>query len=298
MNKFKLYVALATTLWGFTYIVSSTMLPANPWFVGAVRAGLGAIPLLLLAREVPPRAFWPKLIVLGTLNTGLFFGLLFIAAFRLPGGIAGIFQALGPLFSILLVWPLLSHRPTIMKILSLLVGIVGVVLVVLKGGTALDMMGVLAALGSAFSVALGGALVQKWGQPMSLSGFTAWQLIVAATELSVITLVLGDIPAGITAVNGLGLLIVALALTSLPFYLWFKGIQAEGAANVAPFFLLSPIVAFMLDAIVKGIVPTSMQLAGVALVIGGLILNIYAARKTTAKAHVQQVELPEQAVID
>jgi probable blue pigment (indigoidine) exporter len=298
MNKFKLYVALATTLWGFTYIVSSTMLPANPWFIGAVRAGLGAIPLLLLAREMPPKAFWPKLIVLGTLNTGLFFGLLFIAAFRLPGGIAGIFQALGPLFSILLVWPLLSHRPTSMKIISLVVGAVGVVLVVLKGGATLDMIGVVAAFGSAFSVALGGVLVQKWGQPMSLSGFTAWQLIIAAIELTVITLVLGDIPAGITAVNGLGLLIVALALTSLPFYLWFKGIQAEGAANVAPFFLLSPIVAFVLDAVVKGIVPTTMQLAGVALVVGGLALNIYAARKTTAKARVQQVELPEHAVID
>lgn len=298
MNKFKLAAALATTLWGFTYIISSTMLPANPWFIGAVRAGLGAIPLLLLAREIPPRAYWPKLIMLGTLNTGLFFGLLFIAAFRLPGGVAGIFQALGPLFSILLVWPLLNHRPTSMKIVSLLAGVVGVVLVVLKGGAALDMIGILAALGSAFSVALGGVLIQKWGQPMSLTGFTAWQLIIAAIELGAMTLVLGDIPIGITAVNGLGIVIVALALTSLPFYLWFKGIQAEGAANVAPFFLLTPIVAFVLDAIVKGIVPTSMQLVGVVLVIAGLILNIYAARKTTIRARVQQVELPEQAVID
>lgn len=59
-------------------------------------------------------------------------------------------------------------------------------------------------------------------------GFTAWQLIIAAIELGVITLILGDIPATITAVNWLGLAIVALALTSLPFYLWFKGIHAEG----------------------------------------------------------------------
>ena len=298
MNKFKLAAALATTLWGFTYIISSTMLPINPWFIGAVRAGLGAIPLLLLAREIPPRAYWPKLIMLGTLNTGLFFGLLFIAAFRLPGGVAGIFQALGPLFSILLVCPLLNHRPTSMKIVSLLAGVVGVVLVVLKGGAALDTIGILAALGSAFSVALGGVLIQKWGQPMSLTGFTAWQLIIAAIELSAMTVALGDIPMGITAVNGLGIVIVALALTSLPFYLWFKGIQAEGAANVAPFFLLTPIVAFVLDAIVEGIVPTAMQLAGVVLVIAGLILNIYAARKTTTRARVQQVELSEQAVID
>jgi len=168
----------------------------------------------------------------------------------------------------------------------------------LKGGVALDTIGVLAALGSAISLALGGVLIQKWGQPMSLTGFTAWQLLIASGELGVVALLLGDVPSGLTAINNLGLLLVALVLTSLPFYLWFKGIQVEGAANVAPFFLLTPTVAFVLDALVKGIVPTAMQLLGVALVITGLILNIYAARKTTARARVQQVEMPEQAVID
>jgi len=65
-----------------------------------------------------PGSFWPKLIALGTLNTGLLFALVFIAVLRLPGGVAGTFRAFGPLFSIVLVWPLLGHRPTAMKIAS------------------------------------------------------------------------------------------------------------------------------------------------------------------------------------
>ncbi|MDB5601749.1 MAG: pecM [Xanthobacteraceae bacterium] len=298
MNSHKLEAASACILWGFSYIVATTMLPHNPWFIGAVRAAGGALPLLLIARELPPVRFWPKLIVLGTLNTGLFFGLVFIAALRLPGGVAAVFQALGPLFSIMLVWPLLWHRPTGMKILSLAVGIVGVAFVVLKGGTALDMTGVLAALGSAFSVALGGVLVQRWGQPMSLTGFTAWQLVVAGIELALATAFFGDMPGTITSINVLGLAIMALALTSLPFFLWFKGIHGEGAASVAPFFLLIPIVAFALDAIVKGVVPSPLQALGVVLVIAGLILNIVAAGGTTRRAKVQEVELPEHAVVD
>lgn len=234
MNKFKLAAALATSLWGFTYIITASLLPYHPWFIGAFRAGLGALPLLLLARELPPIRFLPKLIVLGTLNAGLFFGLLFIAALRLPGGVAGIFQAVSPLFAVLLVWPLLSSKPTMLKIVSLLVGVAGVVLVILKAGAALDIIGVLATLGCAISMTLGGVLTQKWGRPMSMTGFTAWQLVVAAVELGAVALILGDVPGSLTAVNGMGLVILALALTSLPFFLWFKAIQSEGAANVTP----------------------------------------------------------------
>ena len=298
MNPHKLAAATACALWGFTYVISSTMLPHNPWFIGAVRAIGGALPLLLIARELPPARFWPKLIALGTLNTGLFFGLLFIAALNLPGGVAGIFQAFGPLFAVVLVWPLLGHRPTGLKIVSLAIGVVGVAFVVLKGNAALNTVGVLAALGGAFCVALGGVLVQKWGQPMSLTGFTAWQLLVAGVELALATALFGDAPEAISAVNVLGLALVALGLTSLPFLLWFKAIHGEGAASVAPFFLLIPLVAFALDAIVKGVVPTPLQGLGVVVVIAGLVLNIIAARKTTKRARVQEVDLPQHAVVD
>ncbi len=281
MNSNKLAAAAAASLWGFTYVVSATMLTSDPWFTGAVRALVGALPLLLLARELPPAPFWPRLIVLGTLNTGLFFGLLFIAAFRLPGGVAGTFQALSPLFSAVLVWPLLGHQPTVLGIASLTVGVFGVALVVLQSNAALDPIGIIAALGCAFSIALGGVQLQKWGQPMTLTGFTAWQLIIAGVELSVVAIILGDIPSALTPVNGLGLAIVAFALTSLPFLLWFKALKSEGAAGVAPFLLLTPLVAFALDTLIRGIVPSLFQGVGVVLVIIGLLMNIRARRRLT-----------------
>lgn len=51
----KLSAALATILWGFTYIITTTMLPRNPMSIAAVRAIGDALPLLLIAREFPPR---------------------------------------------------------------------------------------------------------------------------------------------------------------------------------------------------------------------------------------------------
>jgi len=43
----KISAAIATTLWGFTYIVSTTLLPHNPLLIAAVRALGGALALLL-----------------------------------------------------------------------------------------------------------------------------------------------------------------------------------------------------------------------------------------------------------
>lgn len=281
----KLSAAIATILWGFTYIITTTMLPHNPLFIAAVRALGGALPLLLLAREIPPRAWWGRIVVLGTLNSGLFFGLLFVAAIRLPGGVAATFQALGPLFMVLLAWPMLGAIPARAKVAAVLVGAVGVAMVVLKSNATIDLIGLAAALGSALSVALGGILVHKWGRPRSLLGFTAWQLLVAGVELSLVTAIVGDIPATLSPLNLLGFTVIALFVTALAFALWFRAIEGAGAAHVAPFFLLTPITAFVLDAIFRGFVPNPVQIAGVALVIGSLLYSQHVDRRGFRPAH-------------
>ncbi|WP_118134220.1 DMT family transporter [Oceanicella sp. SM1341] len=281
----KAAAAAATILWGFTYILTTSMLPANPWFIAAVRALGGALPLLLLARETLPRAWWGRMVVLGTLNNGLFFGLLFVAAIRLPGGVAATFQALGPLFMVLLALPVLGAIPGRGKLAAVAAGAIGVSMVVLRGGAQLDVIGVLAALGAAFSVALGGTLVHKWGRPASIIGLAAWQMLIAGVELAVVAALLGDVPDRLTALNFAGLAIVALLITALPFVLWFTGIQGAGPSAVAPMLLLTPITAFVLDAVFRGMVPTPVQALGVAIVIASLLYGQHVDRKAFRIAH-------------
>ncbi|GGH67214.1 permease [Comamonas phosphati] len=270
----KVSAAVATILWGFTYIVSTTLLPQNPMLIGAVRALGGAFALLLFARHLPPPNWWNKIIVLGTLNAGLFFGLLFISAMRLPGGVAAIFQALGPLCAILLGWAILKMQPSLLKIASVVIGVAGVSLVVLKGSVALDAIGVAAALGGTVSLALGGVLMSKWGKPpIALLAFTGWQLLVAGIELFIVALLMNDFPDALTSTNVAGFVILAVVLTAIPFALWFKAIGQIGAVAVAPFFLLVLITAFVLDALIKGFVPTAMQIIGALIVLAGLALS-------------------------
>ena len=282
----KLAALCAAVLWGFTYIITTTMLPHNAVFIGAVRALGGGILLLALARQGVPRGYWPKLVAMGTLNFGVFFSLLFVSAIRLPGGVAGTFQTLGPLVSILLAWLLLRQPPTLIKIGSIIIGGIGVTLVILRGDAGIDMIGVVAALVSVLAGSLGGVLINRWGRPaqMSLTAFTAWQMLVGGAELAVLALVIGDLPVALDGKAVLGLAIVAVVLTALPFILWFRAIVALGAASVIPFVLVTPIVAFVLDAVIRNVVPSPMQLVGVVLVMIGLIVNQWAGVRVAKAA--------------
>ena len=113
---------------------------------------------------------------------------------------------------------------------------------------------------------------------------------MAGIELLLITLLVGDLPTTITATNIAGFVILAVVLTAVPFVLWFNAIAKAGVVVVAPFFLLVPITAFVLDALIKGFVPTGMQIVGAVIVIAGLLLSQWvpkAQRKHSGKA--QQV---------
>lgn len=281
----KLSVAAAAILWGFTYVLTTTWLPPHPLFMAAFRALGGALVLLAIVRCVPPRVWWGRLAALGTLNAGLFFGLFFVAATRLPGGVAAIFQALTPLAVIFIAWGILGARPTVAKIGSVLLGALGVSLVVLSSHAQLDSLGIAAALGSMLSIAAGGVLLNKWGQPpMPLLGFTGWQLLIAGAELTFVAAIARDVPSQLDAANILGLGLLAVALTAVPFALWFGAIERAGAVAVAPFMLLVPVTAFVLDALVKGVQPTGMQVVGAALVMGGLMLSQQAAGRPGNKS--------------
>lgn len=62
-----------------------------------VRAWPVGIVFVLWPRRLPTGAWWCRSAVLGTLNIGAFFALLFVAAFRLPGGVAATAGAIQPL---------------------------------------------------------------------------------------------------------------------------------------------------------------------------------------------------------
>jgi probable blue pigment (indigoidine) exporter len=83
--------------------------------------------LLLLHPRRPPLA-WGKQCLLAFCNITAFFALLFVAAFRLPGAVAGTLGATLPLVLMLLAWLQDGVRPSLKWLLLGLMGLGGVLL--------------------------------------------------------------------------------------------------------------------------------------------------------------------------
>uniref|UniRef100_UPI00355680EA EamA family transporter n=2 Tax=Pseudomonadota TaxID=1224 RepID=UPI00355680EA len=100
-----LLTALAPAIWGSTYIVTSEILPPDrPFTAALIRVLPAGLLLLLYTRQMPSRQNVWRLLVLGALNIGVFQALLFVAAYRLPGGLAAVLGAIQPLLVMLLAW--------------------------------------------------------------------------------------------------------------------------------------------------------------------------------------------------
>lgn len=103
------------------------------------------IALLIWSRRFPQRGEWAKLIVTGILNIGAFQALLFIAAYRLPGGLAAVIGAIQPLLVMLLAWCVDRQRSPWLAVFSAIAGILGMAMLLLSPHTVLDPLGIGAA---------------------------------------------------------------------------------------------------------------------------------------------------------
>lgn len=152
--------ALAPIVWGSTYLVTTEMLPAGiPLTLAVLRALPAGLLLILVLRKLPEGIWWLRVVVLGVLNFSLFWWLLFIAAYRLPGGVAATVGAVQPLIVLFLSRWLLNNRLSAVSIMASIAGVFGVAILLLTPNAALDPLGIIAGLAGAFSMAGGRFLV-------------------------------------------------------------------------------------------------------------------------------------------
>lgn len=266
--------ALAPAVWGTTYIVTTEFLPAgHPLFAGLLRALPAGLIALAFTRTLPRGAWWGKAAVLGVLNIGLFLPLLFIAAERLPGGVAATLGAAQPLVVAVLAVAVLRQPLSARPLLWGVTGVAGVGLVVIGPSAALDTTGVVAGLAGAVTMGLGVTLTKRWGRPEGVGplAFTGWQLTAGGLFLAPLTFLAEGAPPAIDGRAALGYLWLGLVGGLITFVLWFQGIAALPVTSVAVLGLLSPLVAAGLGALVLGQTLGPVQLVGFALALASIV---------------------------
>lgn len=273
-NTDLLLTAIAPAIWGSTYLVTTEFLPASyPLTVAMLRALPAGLLLLLVVRQLPHGIWWARVLVLGALNFSIFWWLLFVAAYRLPGGVAATVGAIQPLIVILLARALLGSAIRPMSIMAAIAGMGGVALLILTPNAALDPIGIVAGLAGAVSMAAGTVLSRRWQPPVSPLTFTAWQLTAGGVLLLPAALWLEPSLPSLTTANLLGLAWLGLIGAAFAYILWFRGISRLEPSVVSSLGFLSPMTAVILGWSVLGQSLSAAQIFGMVVVLGSVWLS-------------------------
>ncbi|MEV6244420.1 EamA family transporter [Lentzea sp. NPDC051838] len=279
-----LLAAFAPVVWGSTYVVTTELLPAgHPLFAGLLRSLPAGLIALALTRALPRGEWWARATTLGVLNIGLFFPFLFIAAERLPGGVAATLGAAQPLVVAALAVGVLKESPSAWRFAWGVIGVVGVGLVVLGPAAGFDAIGVLAGLGGAATMALGVTLTKKWGRPANASptAFASWQLTAGGLFLVPVTFLVEGAPPAIGLTAAVGYLWLGGIGGLLAYVLWFRAIGTLPVTSVSMLGLLSPMVAALLGVIVLGQTLNPVQLLGFGLALAAIVASQRPVRSST-----------------
>ncbi len=273
--------ALAPLIWGSTYYVTTAFLPPDrPLTAAMLRVLPAGLLLLLWTREWPKQAAeWGKTLVLGALNIGFFQAMLFVAAYRLPGGLAAILSSTQTLVVLLLI-ALAGSRPPQAAWRAAGLGVLGVILLVASPQTRFDTLGIVAALAGAVSMAAGVFLAKRWQIKLSVLALTGWQLLLGGLCLLPVALLLEPALPTLTARNIGGYAYLCLFGAVLSYVLFFRGLRQLPPAVVSSLGLLSPVCAYVLGWVLLNQAMGWRAMLGFVLVLA----SIYGVQRALARS--------------
>jgi len=278
--KWTAVTAIAPIAWGTTYYVTHRYLPPDTPLYGAVfRAVPAGLLLLAVRRRLPTGSWWWRSMVLGTLNMGAFFALIYLAAQLLPTSVASTIMATSPVVMMLLAWSLLAERPRVPALVGAALGITGVCVMLLTGVGHVSVGGVFASVAAMSMSSVGYVLAKKWSAaepnraPVDVLSLTAWQLLAGGLVLIPVAVVVEGAPPALSGSAVLAFGYVSVVATAVAFVAWFSGLRHLSAGAVGLVGLLNPVTGVLLGTSLAGDSLSGQQILGLVLVFGGILLG-------------------------
>ena len=267
-------------LWGLNFLaIHASLEHFPPIFLVALRFAVLAVPTILLVPrpQVPLRWLIGYGLGFGTLQ---FFGLYLGMAAGFPAGLASlVLQASAP-FTVVLGVLLLRERLTPRRALGVGVAVAGLALVGLSRAEATSWGPFLLVVLGAFGWAVGNLASRLAAAPNPLH-LTLWMSVVPPLPMLAVSLLVegpGEIgsalatsldTAAVPAWLGLAYTVVLGTVVGSGIWVWL--LTRHPAGVVAPFSMLVPVVGISAAWWALGERPTLLELAGGALVVGGVL---------------------------
>ena len=272
-----LELALLGAIWGASFLfmrVAARDFGAMP--LVEVRLALGSLvllPFLWRARAQFPAKLWPKLAIIGAINSAVPFMLFAWAAQRAPAGVGAIANAMTVLFTALVGFLFFGEKIGGRRVMALLVGFAGVV-VLASGKTAGASIGwaVAAGAGAAFLYGLGLNLVRRHLTGLPPAAVASATLGVSA--LLTLPFAIAQWPAHAIPANAwLSTLGLGVLCTGIAFVMYYRLIARVGAGRASTVTYLVPLFGVAWAWLLLGEAVTGTMLVAGLLIIGSVAFS-------------------------
>ena len=237
------------------------------------------LPFLWRGRACITRAHWPRLALIGALNSAIPFALFAWGAERAPAGIGAIANSMTVLFAALVAFVVFGERIGFVRAVALVAGFVGVVIlasgrVAGENVTGAAIAGTLASLCYGFSVNLTRHWLADLPPVVGVAG-----TLSCATLLALPPAIAAWPSAPIPLVSWLAAALLGVVCTGLAYVVFFRVIQRAGAARATTSTYLVPIFGVLWGWLLLGEEPTATMIASAVLILGSVILSQRESRR-------------------
>lgn len=285
MGAFEWILLLSlSVLWGGSFFFVGVAVKALPPFtLVGLRVGLAAVALNLIVRAMGLRMphegrIWRAFFGMGLLNNMIPFCLIVWGQTHIASGLASIFNATTPLFTVIVAHILTKdEKLSGGRLCGILVGFAGVAVII--GLNSLHSLGTntlaqFAVLGAALSYAFAGVFGRRFGRMGVAPMVTATGQVTASTILLAPLVLIADKPWTLAMPDlpvWLAVIGLALVSTALAYIIYFRILATAGATNLLLVTFLIPVSAIMLGALFLGEQLALKDFGGMGLICLGLV---------------------------
>ncbi len=267
--------------WGSSFLFNEILLrELGPLTVSLGRVGLGALGCWLWIAATGRKARLPVAAVLGLFALGVVFFALPFALYPLSqrhigSGVAGIINAMTPVMVVIVsqLWPG-GERATWAKSLGVAAGFAGIAVLtlpVLRAGVSAELRAILTALCAPICYGVATNLARRFRE-IDPTLVAAWSLTGATLAIAPVALGAEGLPVITRAETWASLAMIGFVLTSAAFIALYWLLPRVGATTVSTVTFIAPVSAVLLGVFVLGEAVRPAHLAGMALILAGLVL--------------------------
>lgn len=289
-TKDALLVALVVGVWGINFFFMRTALnDVPPMLLGLLRFVCVLFPAVFFLRR--PQVPWRWLILYGLSISFGQFGLMFTALeWGMPTGLAALLVQLQVFLTVLVAGVLMREPVLRHHVWGMAAAALGLVLIGIgqyRGSMPLSALA--AIVGAAASWAVGNIIVKRIGQvnPLALVVWGSWSALAAFAAASLAFYGIDGVVAQTAALSwqGAGSILFLAYVSSLVGYTaWGALLARYPAGKITPFALCVPVLALLAGFVLLGERLGAWHWAGIAVVMGGLLMHVFGGRLKKARA--------------